>query len=405
MNGFKTIMNKELTRVFKDRKMIFSMFVLPLVLVIGIYMLMFTLISNMQDEVEQNESRVYIVNAPKEFEAIVNAADNVSATYIDGFSESERIKNEIKEGSTDLLVEFPDDFLEAVSDENAAEIPQVKTYYNPSEENSEEAKTRIVDGCLEMYRAGLITEKFGSTQAVLMFNVDSDNDEAMLYNSDTASAKMLGTFVPYLVTMLIFAGAMGLGIDSIAGEKERGTMASLLLAPVNRIQIVMGKIAALCILSIMSAAVYVVAMLVAIPFGLKQMGDTELLKSLSLSFSGVQIAEIVIFLIGTVLMYVTIIALISVMSKNIKEAQSYISPVYIVVIIAGMITMYTSDSATLTECVIPVYNISVTIKGIFIGNLDIVSFVAATVVTYGFTAVLLGCIVKAFKSEKIMLNA
>ena len=69
--------------------------------------------------------------------------------------------------------------------------------------------------------------------------------------------------LPYFITILLFAGAMGLGVDMITGEKERGTMASLLVTPVKRSSIVLGKVFALMALTGISSVIYVAAMVAA----------------------------------------------------------------------------------------------------------------------------------------------
>ncbi len=400
MNGFKTIVSKELTRVFKDKKLIFSMFVLPLVLVIGIFALIFVLMTNMQEDIESHVSNVYIQNAPDKFTTMMGAVDDSKITYLDDAADVSGIKDGILEGDVDLLIVFPKDF-------ESSNLPQVKTFYNPSEDYSNEARTRFVGNYLEAYRQSLIADKFGSVENVLMFTVDSDNTECEIVDTQKATGKVLGMLVPYFITMMIFAGAMGLGMDSIAGEKERGTLASLLMTPVKRLEIVMGKLTALGIFSILSATVYIVAMLVSFSFLGNFMDDeaAAAFSGLSISFTPTQVIELVVLILGVVIMYVSIIGFVSVLAKNIKEAQSYIMPVYIVVIIAGMITMYTSDTSSITSYMIPLFNSSVAFKGIFTQQITAPEFLLTVVVTYGCAAALIALTARAFKSEKLMLNA
>ena len=405
MKGFKAVMGKELTRVFKDKKLIFSMFIMPFVIMMGIFFLVFTLISNMEDDIQSHVSVVYVQNAPDDFKTGLTDIEDIKVDYIESGADVAQIKTDIKNGEVDLLVEFPENFTESVLNYENAEIPQVKTFYNPSEEYSAEAHTKFVSLYIEGYRQMLITERFGSNEAVLIFTVDSDNDESEIMDEDKATGKMLGMIVPYFITLMIFAGAMGLGVDSIAGEKERGTLASLLLTPVKRVEIVMGKIVSLGILSVMSAMVYVAGMLIGLPLSMKQSESANMLEEMSISFTGTQIVEFIVLIIGVVLMYVAIIGLVSVMAKNIKEAQTYITPVYLLVIVAGMITMYSSDTSSISSYLIPIFNSSVAFKGIFTREITLVQYLLATGITYGFAAVLIGFTAKAFNSEKIMFNA
>ena len=79
--------------------------------------------------------------------------------------------------------------------------------------------------------------------------MNSDNPDMVIQDEQKAGGKALGMMLPYFVTILLFAGAMGLGTDMVAGEKERGTMASMLVAPIKRSSIVLGKVFALMIIS------------------------------------------------------------------------------------------------------------------------------------------------------------
>lgn len=403
--GFKYVMGKELARIFKDKKLVFSMFILPIILMVGMLMLVFALVLNMNENIKTHVSNVYVQNAPALFEQMLGNAEDMSVTYIVSDEDADTVKDEIKNGGADLLVVFPKDFEDAIKQEQTL-IPQVKTFYNPSEEDSSEARNRMLAQYLEGYRQMLIADKFGSAEAVIIFNVDSDNSESEIYDNDKAAGKMLGMFLPYFITMMIFAGAMSLGVDSIAGEKERGTLASLLLTPVSRFEIVMGKMAALGLLSILSALVYILGMLVALPVGLMQMGGaSDIISNMSISFTPVQVIQLIVLILGIVLMYVAFIGLMSVIAKSAKEAQTYITPVYLVVIVSGLVSMYMSDTSSMTSYFIPLVNSSVAFKAIFTQEITGAQFGAAAVVTYTFAFVLIVLTAKAFKSEKIMFNA
>ena len=87
-----------------------------------------------------------------------------------------------------------------------------------------------------------------------------------------AGGKAIGTMLPYFITILLFAGAMGIGTDMVAGEKERGTMASLLVSPIKRKDIALGKVLALMLISGVSSLIYVAAMVIGAPLMMSKMG-------------------------------------------------------------------------------------------------------------------------------------
>lgn len=400
MKGFWAIVRKELDRVLKDKKMIFSMFILPIILVMGIVGLIFFLVDNLMDDVNEHVSTVYVANAPKEFKELMTNVEDMELIYMVDQDAAE-IKQGIKDGEIDLMVEFPEDFAEQIAS-SEVKVPQVKTFYNPSEDYSSTAREKVLI-CLEQYRMALLSEKFGSVEATLIFTVDTDNKEAEIQDDDKAMGKVLGMMVPYFITMMIFANAMGLGVDSIAGEKERGTLASLLLSPVSRVQIVMGKVVSLAILSVMSALVYIITMVTVFGIAVKNIGESDVLSGFSLS--PVQIVQLIILIIGVVLLYVSLISIMAVLAKNVKEASSYISPLYIVVIVVGMMNMYVTGDPATSSYAIPLYGSATAFRGIFTKSITAPQFLIAVLVTYGLAAVIIALTTKAFKSEKIMFNA
>jgi len=132
----------------------------------------------------------------------------------------------------------------------------------------------------------------GDLEQIAVFTVNSDNDKMVIQDEQKASGKALGMMLPYFITILLFAGAMGIGTDMIAGEKERGTMASLLVAPIKRSSIVLGKVFALMALSGISSVIYVGAMVAFMPLMSKSMLGTSG-ENLNISLNANQIAMLV----------------------------------------------------------------------------------------------------------------
>lgn len=406
MYGIKAIVSKELRRVFKDRKMIMSLFILPVILVVGLFSLIGMLVKNQIDDVQAHDPVVYVVNEPESFKTFAQTAEFNGYTCLDGADSDgiEAAKAGLYDKTTDLVMTFPDGFEEQVeagmTDIDKIVTPEIELFYNPSEDYSSQAR-EIYASYLDAYKQMLLGNRFGNYAAVEMFFVN-DNQ---LQDEDKAVGKMLGMMLPYFITMLIFAGAMGLGVDMIAGEKERGTLATMLLSPVKREQIVLGKVFSLAILAVMSAAVYIISMIIAFPMLIKNIGDGDTLAGMTISFTGTQIAQMIILMIGVVLLYVSIICMVAVFAKNVKEASSYISPVYILVIVAGMITMYTSADGVFYKYLIPVYGSSMAFKDILMREITMPNFLATTISTYAFAAILVVIMTKAFNSEKVMFNA
>ena len=403
--GFKVILSKELKRVFGDKKMVFSLFILPIILIAGIYGMMFFLVDKQKSSINEHVSEVFVQNMPDNFSELMSKHTECNINVIPAGESADTYKDKLLDGTYDLVVVFPENFYENFKNADAGSaLPDIKTFYNPSEDNSGEARTRFTETYLEEYKQLLLNERFGSLNYAMVFSVDADNPDMIVQDDGKATGKILGTIIPYLITILIFGGAMGLGVDTIAGEKERGTIANLLISPIKRVDIIMGKIAALAIVSVLSAGVYVISFIGSAVVLSKKSGMGEMFSRLSLNFTSVQIMQFVVLLLGLVLLYVGIIGFVSLMAKNIKEAQSFIMPVYIIVMFAGMITMY-SGEVTSGSYMIPVYNTSAAFKGIFERTITMNQYLTSTIITYAFAGVMVCLMAKAMNSERIMLNA
>ena len=394
----KTIYKKELARIFKDKKMIFSVFFLPVLLMVGIMALVGSLSKSEMEKIQEHKSIVYMINQPDSFAQFMEAADfNISVKDIATDAEFENAKTKLRDGDADLIIEFPDNFDQVIASyQEGQDVPQIKTYYNPSEDYSSSAYETISTQGLEAYRQILLSQRIGDLNGIQIFTVNTDNPDMVVQDDQKASGKALGMMLPYFITILLFAGAMGLGVDMVAGEKERGTMASLLVTQVKRKSIVLGKVFALMTLSGISSVIYIVVMGVSFP---KILGGDS---GLNFEVTVEQIVMIGVLLVAIAFLYSSIIVLISVFAKDTKEASTYITPAYMVVLVIGLMTMFTTKDAGTMEYMIPFYNTALALKGILVNEVTMAQYGITLGVTLVLGAVLTVAIAKAFESEIVM---
>ncbi len=403
MNGIKQIFGKEMARIFKDKKMIFSVFLLPVLLMVMIMSIVNNLVSKMEDDIESHTPVVYIQNEPQSFGEFLKAGDfKYEIKSVDTDEEWNKAYSDILEGNGDLIIQFPDNFeADIASYQGGDAVPQIKTYYNPSEDYSRSAYNDISGQTLEAYRQVLLSQRVGNLEQIAVFTVNSDNDEMIIQDEKKAGGKAVGMMLPYFITILLFAGAMGIGADMIAGEKERGTMASLLVSPVKRSSIVLGKVFSLMVISGLSSLVYVIVMVVCMPLMMKSMTGSDS-SDLNLHFSVQQIVMLGALLVSIAFLYSTIIALISVFAKSTKEANTYIMPVYMAVLVVGLLTMFNTGDPSASSYYIPIYNNALTLQGILGQEVTISQYLITLVETLVLGGVLTGVTVRAFESEKVM---
>lgn len=407
MNGIKTVAGKELARVFGDKKLVFSLFIMPVLLIFVLYSIMGKAMNSMQNDIETHTPIVYVENAPDGFDEFINTLGiDAETTYIEkGEKDQKQIQSKVRNGEADLVISFPENFKETVEGYQAGgEIPEIKTYYNPSEDYSREARSRYVNQVFPAYQQSFLAQRIDDLDSLTIFHVDLDESTSVIMDESAAGGKMLGMLLPYLIVMLLFTGPMSLGTDAIAGEKERGTMATMLVSPVKRGEIVIGKILGLSILSCLSALVYAVSVIISVPmmYGGMEVGGVKV----SANFSILQMLQLLIIMLTLVYFYVSVVTLLAVFAKTVKEAGTYISPVYILVIVAGVFTMFAGNTQIpLPRFAIPVYGSAAAIQRLITGELSGAQFGTAILGLVVISGILTALITKAFNSEKVMFNA
>ena len=412
MSGMSIILKKELKRVFGDKKLVFSMFILPAIIMIALYGVMGFMIGKMNSDIEDNVNKVYVVNADDRMKNAITASgfDKTNdITYLneaDFKAKEQDFRDEILNGDAQLIVYMDKDFNQKFTSysDSSSPVPQIKLSYNTTENYSQNTYGMFATGVLEIYRTGLLQERVGSLDMLNVFDLEDD----IIEKEEKANSRFISMMLPYMIVIMLFAGAMSVGVDAMAGEKERGTLASMLLSPVKRTSIAAGKIVAMMILSGISAIVYVVSMMVAMPvMSAMGGGESEMaggFGGLSLSLvEGLQLAAIMLAL---VFLFVAVISFMAIRAKDTKAASSLISPIYIVVMVAGMLTMFMSGKEVpISRYFIPVYGNAVAIKDLCNGELLATNFLASLAGTVIIAIILTIGIAKAFDDEKIMFNA
>ncbi|MBB2184534.1 ABC transporter permease [Lachnospiraceae bacterium MD1] len=407
MKGTKNIIIKELTRVFTDRKMVISLFILPAFIVIGLYSLMGQVMKNMLNDIEEHIPSVYIQNAPEDLQQVISDTQfQGDITYLGSSESTDEIKEGILQGTVDLLVVFEEGFRETINSYQLAgdAIPEVKTYYNSAEDYSSVARESFVYTVLDTYQKNIQVERLGNTEQLQVFYIDKDPTTSNIVDEKKEDGKFFGSLLPFLINVMLFSGAMGLGVDAITGEKERGTLASMLLSPIKRSEIVFGKLISLAILSGISAVVYAVSIVFAIPMMYSGItgGATD---GARLHFTAVEAIQLLVLLIVLVYLYVGLVALVAVYAKTSKVANTYVMPIYILIMLGSILTVSGMGDSKLTNFFIPIYNSAICIQNLLLGELTMAQF-GATVGTIAILAIIVTqLITRAFNSEKIMFNA
>lgn len=397
------IVRKELRRLFTDKRLVFTTLILPPIMLIVLYGVIGIGARSMVTDVQDHVSQIYTLHAPEELSQMLDDMMDAQVREVDE-NEVAGIKEKIFHGEADVLIVVDPDFETRVMDYESGEKPNVNTYHNPSEDYSSSAHYRVRE-ILNVYESRLLGERMGNPEYATIFDINRGNVEAQIMDERKASGRMLSMILPMMITIFLFAGAMSLGPDSIAGEKERGTMATLLMTPVGRNVIAFGKVISLGILAFMSAMSSFIGILIALPL-LTSSATGGLGVNLE-GYINYRIQDYLMILVIIIAMegiFVGLISVASVIAKNVKEAGTYLMPIYFVVMIAAFSNMYSTQTPEITQYGIPVYGSILALRSVLNFEMPLiglaVNVAAALLVSVGLVYV----IKLLFEKESVMFN-
>ena len=398
MKNILAIMKKELRRFFGDKRMIATL-ILPGLLIYVIYSLMGGALSeNLAGGGEDTEYRV-LTHGSSELISAVTLNSGMNITYYrcpDCTEEHDpaTISKAINEEGFHAYLVIPEDFDQKIAAYDPATgqpAPEVKIYYNSSDADSATAYSTLLAllGALESSMANRFDVNI-SPDAV--FDVATEED---------LTGMLFSMLMPLLLIILMFSSCMAMTAESIAGEKERGTIATLLITPNKRSELALGKIAALSIMSLLGGLCSFVGVLLALP---KLMGGEAMDAVETTVYTMSDYAMILCVILSTILVFVSLIAVLSAQANSVKEASTLVSPLMLVVTVIGVSGMFGSPDKSLGLFLIPVYNSVQCISGVFSMSyepMQIILTVVANLLTAGVFAVVL---TRMFNSERVMFK-
>lgn len=389
-SGILTIMKKELARFFGDKRTVAGV-LLPGVMIYVLYSFMGTAMGSVFGVEEDYVPSIQAVRLPQSIAAL---ADSAGMALTEGEEAGlPAAMDQVAGQELDLLVVFPEDFDQAVADYSVASgepAPHVEVYYSSVSTASQSAYMAFT-GLLDSYES-LLANKF---------DVNAGEGVYDLATAEESTGALFAMLMPMLLMMFLYSGCSAVAPESIAGEKERGTIATMLVTPIRRSDIAVGKILALAVITVLSGASSALGTILSLP---NLMGGAA--GEMDANIYGVRdYLFLAAVILSTVLLLVTLVALLSAFAKTVKEAQTYAVPLMILVMVLGITGMFGGGaSQNLAVYAIPLYNSVQCIVGVFSFSL-LGQAVALTAAVNG-AATLLGVFVltRMFNSEGIIFG-
>ena len=396
MKNALIIFKKELKRFFKDRRMLLSMF-LPGVLIFVMYTLMGKLMQGNVFNSQPHDVTYRIAytdnyaNDKSNLPTLLSYVDGYVATEKNNQTQYETFNNadlssyldKLKNKELDLIISFSDNFEDKLDDKNAKN--SINLYYNGESEASESlynVTNSLVGACYNNYKVNFDY----NTNAPVAPDVGENN--AML-------AKIMGFIIPMVTVSLLYSTVISICPESISGEKERGTLASLLLTPMKRSEFVIGKVSALSIVAILSGAASFLGLILSLP---------GMFGGASLPINPGQMVLLFIILVTTLLLFISFGVLISSLANTVKEAGSYLGPliaVFMTLSIVASLMNFTNPAFA----AIPIMNLSMCISAIMAQSSNItILFLITSISNLVFSAAFIYLVTRLFNKEKVVLG-
>ena len=405
-----TIYLKELKDSLRDRRTIISMVVIPTIvmplLMFGVGSIMTKVVRQARDEVsrivilggEDSPGVVAAIKADKRFQVVADRED---------------YKQLVSEKKIRLAVEIPAGFEAALKSGGAQ---TVQLYYYEGEMKSgfgASAMEGFFRDLREKTVAARLSERGLSADVVKPFEVRRSN----VAPPEKVGGNVIGGIIPYIIIILCFTGAMYPAIDLTAGEKERGTMETLLCSPVHRVNIVLGKFLMVMTASLATMGLSILSTAVSLAAGAsffsgsRGAGAAQAAgaaargaASAMPSIDPMGILGVFAMIAPVAVLFAALQLTIALAAKSYKEAQSYLQPLLLVVIVPAMMGMLPGIELTAKTALVPILNLSLACKEMLSGvwHWNYLALIFGSTCVYA--GVALSLCVRMFNREEVMFR-
>lgn len=362
MKTITVVFHKEMIDTLRDRRTLLFAIVIPLLVFPLLFRVMFSV---EKKEANRERSRSLTIacidnaNAPG-FSALVGKSARI---HLEPNVPADSVRAWVRSDSLDGAFVVSPTF----DAQTAAMGPgRIDLYYRTTSDR--EIVRRRLTKIVDTYEESILSARFAHLDLPREASEGVALKTHNLASAQERIGKTVGGFLPYLFIIFSFIGAVYPAIDLGAGEKERGTLETLLTAPVNRFHILLGKFGVVVVTGLMSAVVSIVGLYV----GFKQAADLPPeFESLVLKILGWKtIVLMVSLLLPLAVFFAGLLLSVSISARSFKEAQSLISPLNIAVVVPAAIGLVPGIELTPLTALIPVLNVSLATKEIVAGTVN-----------------------------------
>ncbi len=394
------VYRKELTEALRDRRTLISTLIVPLVLfpilTAGLGAAIASLVGKAQEEVPK-----VMLRGGQDSPAIVAGLKKLDKIEI--VPETPNWKDQIINKEVRAAIEIPPGFQAAVA-EGKSDTVTILKYQG---EMKSEIATGKIEKFLKDYRDDVVkarlTAKNVPDTVLKPFEVKQEN----VAPPEKVGGAAFGGVIGYMVILLCLTGGMYPAMDLTAGEKERGTMETILSSPISRMHLVLGKFFLVLTTSLVTAALSVTSMGVSFAV-LEHLHAFDKAGSdagqLQLRIGLGTVVSVFIMVLPLAVLFSAALMTIALFAKSYKEAQSYVTPLMFIVIIPAIAAMLPID-LTSKLALVPILNASLLCKELVTGTYhwNFIAIIFSSTCVYAAAALFLA--IKMFQRESVLFRS
>ncbi len=391
MHTIITVIKKELKDTLRDKKTLFSAIILPALAIPLLLLGVSSLQKSLIDKEKGKELKVVLMNAP---EAVAQQFEDETIRLL-ASQNLDNAKDSVANEVFDAVLVFDSNFKKNV---DSLQTGAVQLYYK----STNIMVQRRIEEKLTAYKAVVLKERMAT------LNIPAPVLEPVRVETiNVASAKeqigeTIGGLIPYIFILFCFMGCMYPALDLITGEKERGTIETLLTVPASRFSILIGKTITIALVGVVAAVMTIAGMVIALNLGsgippsfMDTIGDMLSVKFILMLFA---------MLLPLSFFFAGILSAMVVRTSSFKEAQSYVTPMNFVVIVPAMVAMMPGIELNWQLSFVPVLNVALATKEIIAGTIHLGHFAVIVLSLIAFATLSVFISYQQFSQEKNVLK-
>ncbi len=395
------VYKKELLELLRDKRTLILSILLPTLIFPIIFFFVGKFSADRNAEAQAQDIKIAFVNV--EQMPGLKALFTREKGFVEVDLQSSDYENQILGKSVDYIVEIPENSL---APRESKEQQSINLHYKGASNLNRILSSRI-DKVFESYNN---TERkaLGEAYNIPNRSLKAFNQPVDVVNKNYASSRekigeLAGPFTAYMLILLAIAGAMYPTLEVGVGEKERGTLETLLLTPMKKSKIVLAKFGVIFSASFASVAVTLLsylfwAYIFTTSFNLKGLGFMSNISTLDILLIGV-------LLIPLTSIFASVMLSASIYAKNMKEAQAYMSPIMMMGFVPVIVAFVPGMELNWKTALIPVTNVALAMKDLIKGTVDYGMIAVLLLSTILIAGALLYFVTQFFKKEKVLFRS